>query len=82
MKKFNHSRYKFLMVELSRRGERVKESFDVEIDEPKIFNQVIKAHQESLRYSINDLAYIVHLNESDLKSYINNNINSKLRIAL
>jgi Zn-dependent peptidase ImmA (M78 family)/DNA-binding XRE family transcriptional regulator len=75
-------RYKSLMVELSRRGERVRESFDVEIDEPKVFNEVFKVHIEKLGYSIDELSRLVHLNRDDFKNYISENSNSKLRIAI
>jgi Zn-dependent peptidase ImmA (M78 family)/DNA-binding XRE family transcriptional regulator len=78
----NEDRYKFLMIELSRRGERVKESFDVEIDEPKIFGQLIKAHREQLGYSFPEISKLLLLSETDLKNYIADNGNSKLRIAI
>ena len=78
----SEDRYKFLMIELSRRGERVKESFDVEIDEPKAFSEIFKLHKEKLGYSIKELSKIVVLNESDLRNIENENSNSKLRIAI
>lgn len=82
IKAIQDERYKSLMIELSRRGERIKESFDVEIDEPKIFNEIFKAHQNNLGYSISDLTKVVHVNETDIRNYINDNSNSKLRIAV
>lgn len=75
-------KYKGLMIELSRRGERIKESFDVEIDEPKVFNQLIRVHQKTLGYSFPELCKLVNLNESDLKSFVTDNGDSKLRIAI
>lgn len=75
-------RYKSLMIELSRRGERVKESFDVEIDEPRIFSEILKAHREHLGYTLNEVMAIVNLNEADFRGFVNDNNNSKLRIAV
>lgn len=78
----SEDKYKSLMIELSRRGERVKESFDVEIDEPKIVNEIVKAHKEQLGYTFEELAKILHLHETDFRSFLSENSNSKLRIAV
>lgn len=75
-------RYKYLMIELSRHGERIKEAFDVEIDEPKIISELFKAHKEHIGNSIEDISKLVHLSETDLRSFFNENSNSKLRIAV
>src|SRR5690242_6908075 len=41
----NEKKYKSLMIELSRYGERTKEKYDVEIEEPRIVKQIFLAYQ-------------------------------------
>jgi Zn-dependent peptidase ImmA (M78 family)/DNA-binding XRE family transcriptional regulator len=78
----NEAKYQNLMIELSRNGETKKESFDVEIDKPKLFNQIINAHTTALKYSFSDLANMLYISESDLKNINYLNGESKLRIAV
>lgn len=78
----DNERYKHLMIELSRRGERVIESFDVEIDDPKIVSELFKAYKDYLKYNIKDIANVFKLNESDTRAFFNDNSNSKLRVAV
>jgi Zn-dependent peptidase ImmA (M78 family)/DNA-binding XRE family transcriptional regulator len=75
-------RYKTLMVELSRNGERMTEGFDVEIDKPQLFSQIIKAHLEKLNYTTRELAEALFINETDLMNINYLNGFSKLRIAV
>lgn len=52
----NEATYKYLMIELSRRGERKNEQGFVEIDKPTILQQVIDLLHNELEYSEQDIA--------------------------
>jgi Zn-dependent peptidase ImmA (M78 family)/transcriptional regulator with XRE-family HTH domain len=82
LKSINDVKYKNLLIELSRHGERVQESFDVELDKPKLFNQIIRAYIEKLNYSPAELAEILFISEADLFNLGYLNGYSKLRIAI
>lgn len=75
-------KYQNLLIELSKRGERVKESFDVDLDEPKVFKQIFKAYSEDLGYTNKDLASYLCISETDLVRVKNVTNNSKLKIAV
>jgi len=76
------TKFKNLMIELSRNGERIKESFDVEIDKPKLLDQIIKAHLNSLNYTMPELANMLCISESDLLNLNRLNGDTRLRIAV
>lgn len=62
-------RYKTLWMEMGRLGYRKREprEFDVEGERPgATFAEIIRIHQEDLRYSINDLARITNQNPEQL----------------
>ncbi|MFT3932793.1 MAG: XRE family transcriptional regulator [Chitinophagaceae bacterium] len=52
----NEATYKYLMIELSRRGERKQETGFVEIDKPTIIPQVLELLHSELGYSEIDIA--------------------------
>lgn len=75
-------KYQNLLIELSKRGERIKESFDVDLDEPKIFSQIFMSYTKELGYTNQQLAEYLCISEGDLvrvKSIANS---SKLKIAI
>ncbi|MBE7171483.1 MAG: ImmA/IrrE family metallo-endopeptidase [Williamsia sp.] len=78
----NDRQYQNLLIDLGKRGERVIESFDVELDEPKIFQQIFKAYSVDLGYSNQDLASYLCISETDLVRVKNTMSNSKLKIAI
>jgi Zn-dependent peptidase ImmA (M78 family) len=75
-------KYKNLLIELSRHGERIKESFDVDLDEPKIFKQILKSYTEELGYTHKDLASYLCISETDLVRVKNITNSHKLKIAV
>lgn len=76
----NESTYKYMVIELSRRGERKSESVNVSLDEPKIIKDVIAIHRNELNYSINELSQVLGISIKDYLEYFDNNRNT-LRIA-
>lgn len=60
-------KYKTLMIELSRNGERTNESIEVEIDDPKIFKKLFEVHKSEFHYSNEDLSKALLVSEN----YIN-----------
>jgi len=75
-------KYQNLLIELSKRGERVKESFDVDLEEPKIFNQIFLSFTKELGYSNQQLAEYLCISESDLVRVKTLASSSKLKIAI
>jgi Zn-dependent peptidase ImmA (M78 family) len=69
----------YLNIELSRRGWKKIEPFDVEIDEPKLFETAFRLHKEELSYSKEDFINGFSLPFEIIESYLNKPKN-KLRI--
>lgn len=82
LKCIDESKYESLMIELSRMGERVKESFDLEIDEPRIMKEILSAYVQHLGYNHKDLSTHLSICEEDLMSLVRASNSSKLRIAI
>jgi Zn-dependent peptidase ImmA (M78 family)/transcriptional regulator with XRE-family HTH domain len=59
--------YTYMIIELGRRGERKKEKGYVSLDEPKLLKEVLNIFLNELKYTKQDLAKIVCLNEKDLE---------------
>jgi Zn-dependent peptidase ImmA (M78 family) len=75
-------KYQNLLIDLSKRGERIRESFDVDLDEPILFRQIFKSYSEELGYTNKDLASYLCITETDLVRVKNITNNSKLKIAV
>lgn len=82
IKAIGEDRYRNLLIELSRRGERVKEDFEVFLDEPKLMRQILEAYRTELKYSQKELSNYLSISDKDLVKIINENNGSKLRIAV
>lgn len=76
----NDSTYKYMVIELSRRGERKLESVTVALDEPKIIKELINIYRNELNYSIEELTQVLGISSKDYKDYFESNIRT-LRIA-
>jgi Zn-dependent peptidase ImmA (M78 family) len=74
--------YENLLIELSRNGERVKESFDVDIDQPKIMKQLFNAYTQHLGFTQKELADHLSITETDLLDLVKLNNTYKLKIAI
>ncbi len=82
LKCIDEKKYETLMIELSRMGERVKESFDVGIEDPQIMKQIFSAYTQHLGYSIRDLSDHLCIVEEDLRQMVRVSNSSKLKIAV
>ncbi|GIJ97781.1 hypothetical protein CAPN001_23500 [Capnocytophaga stomatis] len=78
----NRERYMFFNIELSRSGERKRESESVSIDNPRVFEEVIRLHFEELNYSNKDMAEAFSLPNDVIDSFssLQNLMQPKLRI--
>jgi Zn-dependent peptidase ImmA (M78 family)/DNA-binding XRE family transcriptional regulator len=72
--------YKYLLIELSRRGERKVELGNVPIDEPQIVSQLIEIHQNELGYNLNELSKVLSISKTDFNLFFKPN-RRFLRIA-
>lgn len=63
--------YKYLMIELSRNGERKKEIGIVDIDKPTAIAKLTKHYTKDLGYTIDELAPVLHLNLKDYNYFFN-----------
>jgi Zn-dependent peptidase ImmA (M78 family)/transcriptional regulator with XRE-family HTH domain len=68
-------KYKYLNIELSRRGERKKEFGIVDIDEPTLIKMIIDIYLDELHYSKNDLKGTLSLKDRDFSNYFYNILN-------
>jgi Zn-dependent peptidase ImmA (M78 family)/transcriptional regulator with XRE-family HTH domain len=76
------SKFKSLFIELSRYGERKKESIEIAIDKPVLFKKIIDVHQKQLGYSSKTIAEdILHISEKDFYDWFEAD-RPKLRVAL
>jgi Zn-dependent peptidase ImmA (M78 family) len=64
-------RYTNLNIELSKNGERKKESGFVDISEPKIISLIINTHENELGYSLEEMLKLLGINENDYFEYFN-----------
>lgn len=61
----NEKTYKYMIIELTRRGERKNETGFVEIDQPSILNQVLNLLYNELEYTDEEIAEKLKINVSD-----------------
>lgn len=79
----NQSRYTTFMIEISRAGERKVESHDVDLDEPRIVNLILKALIDQLDYTKELIQQILSMSEKDYNWFFHGGKSkTKLRIAL
>lgn len=76
----NGNTYKYLIIELSRRGERKRETGIVFLDRPVIIKQIIDLYKEELGYSLDELTELMSISIGDFNKYFNRN-QKILRIA-
>ncbi|HWK03751.1 MAG TPA: XRE family transcriptional regulator [Puia sp.] len=77
----NDSKFRSLFIELSRYGERKKETIEIGIDKPVLLKKIIDVHQQQLGYSIKSIAEeIMGISEKDFCEWFDTD-RPKLRIA-
>jgi Zn-dependent peptidase ImmA (M78 family) len=72
MNGITNEKYTYMVIELSRRGERKNEGGHIEIDEPSLLNLIIKTHENELGYSLNEILSMLSLQEADYFKYFKN----------
>jgi Zn-dependent peptidase ImmA (M78 family) len=78
----NDTKFKSLFIELSRYGERKKESVEIPIDKPVLFQKIVAAHQKHLGYSLKRIAEeLIGISEADYYEWFDYD-RPRLRIAL
>jgi Zn-dependent peptidase ImmA (M78 family) len=82
LKCIDENKFKFFLIELSRQGERIKESTEVEIDESKVIKQLFEVHRKNFSYSTEDLSKILHISERDILKLEQDHSPQKLKIVL
>lgn len=65
----NESTYKYMIIELSRRGERKLENVTVALDEPKIIKELIDIYRNELNYSLEELTKVLGISAKDYDDY-------------
>lgn len=77
----NEQTYKYMMIELSRRGERKTESGFVDIDTPTILQQIIKLLENELDYSEQDIADKLYISLDDyIRLFTTKNVKPKVKL--
>lgn len=71
IKMISKERYTYLNIELSRNGEKKRESGFIELAQPKLMKLMVKTHQEDLEYSQSEMLELLGLDERDYFSYFN-----------
>lgn len=75
-------RVKYLNIELSRRGYRKNEPYEVGIDEPKLFETAYYMHKNQLAYNTSDFVNGFSLPIDIITSYFQNSSAGKLRVVV
>ena len=76
-------RWESLMVEMSRRGYRLHEpiELDMNIEQPSLLQELVAVHMKTLRYTDEELAYMMRLETDELWSeYLRGSSRPKLRV--
>jgi Zn-dependent peptidase ImmA (M78 family) len=67
----SHARYINLNIELSKNGEKKKETGFIDIIPPTLIPQIISAYENDLNYSLNEILNLLCLNKTDYFEYFN-----------
>ncbi len=71
-------RYRNLNIELSKNGEKKKESGFVDVSEPKLMSMIVNVHEQGLQYSIDEMLDLLGIMEQDYFEYFSRSIYNKL----
>lgn len=76
----NNNTYTYLQIELGRKGERKRETGVVEIDEPTLLNELLKAYVEGLGYTDEELVSLLKISKDDFLKLFRSNKAARIRI--
>lgn len=71
-----HDRYTNLNIELSKNGEKKKESGFIDISEPKLVTLMVNVHENNLGYSLNEMLELLGIKEEDYFQYFNRSVHN------
>jgi Zn-dependent peptidase ImmA (M78 family)/DNA-binding Xre family transcriptional regulator len=71
LKLINEQTYKYMIIELTRRGERKSETGIVPLDLPKMLRSMVSLYKTDLNYSDTDLTTMLGLSIKDFNEYFN-----------
>lgn len=64
------SQYRYYMMQLSKSGQRKKETEYIDIDDPSLLKKIVKVHLEDLEYSKKELENLTGLSDNDLETIL------------
>ena len=64
------SQYRYYMMQLSKSGQRKKETEYIDIDDPSLLRKIVKVHLEDLEYSKKELETLTGLSDNDLETIL------------
>ena len=64
------SQYRYYMMQLSKSGQRKKETEYIDIDDPSLLRKIVKVHLEDLEYSKKELESLTGLSDNDLETIL------------
>ena len=64
------SQYRYYMMQLSKSGQRKKETEFIDIDDPSLLKKIVKVHLEDLEYSKKELENLTGLSDNDLETIL------------
>jgi Zn-dependent peptidase ImmA (M78 family) len=74
-------KYKYLLIELSRQGERRKERVEVQFQGPSLVNNIIDFFKSELNYSVLELCEYLSISMKDFQNFFTASDNVKLRVV-
>ncbi|UOE49814.1 XRE family transcriptional regulator [Mucilaginibacter sp. SMC90] len=74
------STYKYLMIELGRRNERKNETGFVDLDEPKVLNEIVNILKREFQYDNQEIADNLRLSIDDYVKLFDSSRNNKFKI--
>lgn len=77
----NDDKYKNLLIELSRQGERRKERVEVQFQNPSLLNNIIDFFKSELNYSILELCDYLSISMKDFQNFFTAPDNVRLRVV-
>jgi Zn-dependent peptidase ImmA (M78 family) len=78
----DYGKYQNMLIEMSKQGERKKESMDVDIDKPVMLSKVAEAYQHDLGYSMKEIEATIGVSEYDYNFFLKQmQVSNKLKLV-
>jgi Zn-dependent peptidase ImmA (M78 family)/transcriptional regulator with XRE-family HTH domain len=84
LKRLSERNYRYFFYEMSRSGSRKQEPVQLspEIEKPRVFNQLVRAHTDSLGYVLTELSRLFGLEEAELEQEYLGTARPKIRLVV